>query len=172
MIQTRAYDDALAEAVFRRLDVNDHIEAEMALASSIAPLALWANWRAVQGICAASFVLLTAPNAGARPFAVAQLVATGQGGVVSGAFLARNHAQFQRPIAEAVALIRMKLPAFCQDHGIRRIETRCWAGHPTASRLLEHLGFTLETDMPGFGPNGAHVFRQFARTFPASEQRN
>jgi hypothetical protein len=166
MIEVRPYDDLTAMAVLQRLDAHDHMEAELVRGAPASHLALFADWRAMQAFRLASFVAITGPDRGARPFAVFALAHTGQAGVASAALLARDHAAFRRPLAEMALRIRTELPATCAASGIRRIEARSWAGHPTAAGLLTALGFEHETDMPGFGLSGTITFRQFAWLAP------
>jgi len=71
-------------------------------------------------------------------------------------------------LARLAVAIRQRIPAFAVKTGINRIEARCWAGHPTASRLLAAMGFAHEADMRGFGRDGTQTFRQFAWTKPAT----
>lgn len=165
-VDPRPYDDAAARAVLTRLDPSDHAEAELVRGAVADGYQLWADWRAVQGARIDSRVFFTGPHAGALPFAVGILCHTGQAGVASGAFLARSHRHYRREIAQAAAMIRRALPGFARDTGLRRIEARCWAGHPTAQDLLTALGFVFETDMRGFGATGAVTFLQFAWVAP------
>jgi len=162
MILVRPYDDLAAHAVLSWLDVNDHIEAELVRGQAAGGLQLFADWRAMRGAWVAGHVFHTAPHLGAVPFAVGALVNTGQAGVAQAALLARDHARFRRPLAEVASRIAVELPEFCIRHGIHRVEARCWAGHPTASRFLRAIGFVPETDLPGFGRDGSAIFRQFA----------
>lgn len=171
MIDVRPFDDLGAYQIFAHLDPSDYLEAQLVRSEACTHLGLFSDWRAAEGARLVSFLLRTAPRAGAVPFAVCCLAHTGQAGVAAGAFLARNHATFGRPIAEAVAIIRRQLPQACRSMGIRRVEARCWAGHPTASHLLGLLGFAHECDMAGFGPAGAHTYRQFAIVFPTDQER-
>lgn len=161
-ITTRPYDDLAAMAVFRNLDVHDHLEAELVRGASTTHLGLFGDWRAMQPHHVLSLVAITAPNRGATPFAVLCLANTGQAGVAQAALLARNHALFRTPLRELVRAMARHLPIEARTRGIHRIEARCWAGHPTASRLLSALGFVPEADLYGFGADGRAVFRQFA----------
>ncbi len=164
MIHIRPHEDLAAHAVLSRLDLNDQIEAELVRGQAAGGLQLFAEWRAMQGFWVAGHVFCTATGA---PFAVGALVSTGQAGVAQAALLARDHARFRRPLAEAALRIAAHLPGVCRDRGIHRVEARCWAAHPSASRLLAALGFSHEADLPGFGPDGRAVFRQFALLLPA-----
>lgn len=163
MITARPWEDLAAVAVFRQLDAADHLEAELVRGAPAQGLGLWADWRAVAGHRLLDLVLHTGAG---TPFAVLGLSHTGQAGVASAALLARNHARFARPLAQAVVLIRARMPAWCADTGVRRIEARSWTGHPTAGRLLSAIGFAAEADMPGFGGDGSVKFTQWAWTAP------
>lgn len=162
MIQPRPYNDADAWAVFRMLDGWDFLEAEAVRGTSASGLSLFGDWRQVEGARILSHVILADRDGRSQPFAVLGLGHTGQAGVAQAALLAKCHRTFRRELAELGAVIRRELPEFCKEHGIFRVEARCWSRHPTASRLLEALGFDHETDMPGFGGDGMGVFRQFA----------
>ena len=159
MIQARPYEDTAAHVVLSRLDLNDHIEAELVRGQTAVGLAIFADWRAMRGFWVAGHVFCTATG---TPFAVGALVNTGQAGVAQAALLARDHAQFRRPLTELALWLAAALPAYCRAQGIHRVEARCWAGHPTAARFLRAIGFDCETDMPGFGADGRAHFRQFA----------
>jgi hypothetical protein len=167
MIDLRHYEDLAAMAVLQALDPNDRIEAELIRGAATTHLALFADWRAVQPVRVGSWVIHTSADRGAKPFALLALCNSGQAGVAEAALLARNHRVFRRQLALLAAVIRAEMPAFCARAGIHRIEARCWAGHPTAARLLSALGFTHEADMPGFGPGGTVTYRQFAWISPA-----
>lgn len=164
MIEARPFDDLTAMAVFRDLDPMDRIEAELIRGASCTHLGLFADWRAAQAGAVLSRVILTGPERGARPFAVLVLGHTGQAGVAQAALLARQHRAFRRELAALARVIRQRMPDFCAELGIQRIEARCWAGHPSASRLLAAVGFAHECDMSGFGGAGRVIFRQFAWT--------
>ncbi len=159
MILIRPYDDLTAHAVLSRLDLHDQIEAELVRGRSAIGLELFADWRSMRGAWVAGHVFETRTGA---PFAVGALVNTGQAGVAQAAMLARDHARYRRPLAQLACRIAVELPAFCLSHGIHRVEARCWAGHPTAARFLQAVGFAFETTLPGFGADGRAMFRQFA----------
>jgi hypothetical protein len=158
MIEIRPYDDFEAMAVFRQLDPDDFLEAELVRGAAVSHLSLWGDWRQAQHARLASYVF---SYAGA-PFAVGALAHSGAAGVAEAALLAREHRRFRRPLIRLARQIRSELPEFCARLGIRRIEARCYAGHPRAAQFLEFLGFRHEADLPGFGATGAVVFRQFA----------
>ncbi len=162
MIDTHPYDDYLAMAVLRQLDPSDQLEADLTRGSHTGHLALFADWRAVQGVRALSLILRLDRAHGGTPFAVLALANTGQGGVAQAALLSRDHKTFRFALARAAVLIREGMPEFCNAHGIHRVEARCWSEHPTAPRFLERIGFRHEADMPGFGGNGRTTFSQFA----------
>lgn len=174
MIALRPYDDQAAFAVIERLDVSDRIEAEVVRGAPSTHLALWADWRMMQAARVESWVVTTA--AGGVPFAVLAIANSGQAGVAEAALLARDHRAFRRPLAALAALLRREMPHWCNARGIHRVEARAWADHPTASLLLARIGFHHETDMPGFGPEGRHVYRQWAwvshRCLPFTSIRN
>ena len=151
-------------AVFNRLDVHDHIEAELVRGVTYTALGLFADWRTAQAQGPVSLVATTGPAD--RPFAVLALGHTGQAGVAQAALLAADHDRHRRALARLAIEIRRKMPAFAIETGINRIEARCWGGHPTASRLLTAMGFAHEADLPGYGRDGTHLFRQFAWTRP------
>jgi hypothetical protein len=170
VIALRPYEDFAAMAVLGALDVSDRLEAEIVRGAAASHLALFADWRGMEAFREGSWVAVSGPAA--TPFAVFGLARTGQAGVAAAALLARDHARWRRALARLAILLRREAPAWCAARGIRRIEARAWAGHPTATVLLDALGFTREGDMPGFGGSfwpGA-VFRQFALTFPASNE--
>jgi hypothetical protein len=166
MIQVRAYDPAGALAVMQRLDPADLAEARLTRGQAATGAELFADWHAMQGARVASWMLLTSPARGAVPFALVAVANTGQAGVAQAAFLARDHRRFRRELVMAAGLIAHDMPAWCTDAGIWRIEARAWAGHPSAARFLAAIGFDLEAHMPGFGPNGAETFLQFAWVNP------
>ena len=159
MIVVRPFDSLSAIAVFRQLDTNDQLEAEIVRGAPVAALDLFADWRAASGACWFNHVIQT--RAGAS-FAVLALAPTGQHGVAQAALLARNHHRFRRHIAALALRIRREMPVWSAQHGVNRIEARAWADHPSASRFLTAIGFQAECDMPGFGPGGTATFRQFA----------
>lgn len=161
MIQLRPWEDMAAAAVFRALDPSDLLEAELVRGAAVGHLALWADWRSIEPLRLASFVALTA---GGNPFAVFGLVHTGQAGVASAALLARDHRVFRRPLAQLAVILRDAFPGHCRERGVHRVEARSWSAHPTAPRLLAALGFRAEARMPGFGPDGATEFTQWAWT--------
>jgi hypothetical protein len=158
VIELRAFEDLAAMAVFNRLDPHDQIEAELTRGQPTGPLGLFAEWRAMQPAAIASFV---AHSAG-RPFALFMLANTGQAGVAAAALLAARHDLNRLALARLAVALRRNMASFTKERGIHRIECRAWADHPTASRLLDSLGFHLEADMPGFGLSGQIHFRQFA----------
>lgn len=168
MIRVRPWEDLAAMAVFRQLDIHDHMEAELVRGVSYTALGLFAEWRMAQGQGPLSLIAGTGPAE--RPFAVFCLGQTGQAGVVQGALLAAHHDSHRRALARLAIEIRNRMPRFAAEvtPRIHRIEARAWAGHPTASRILAAMGFTHEADLPGFGPGGTHIFRQFAWTAPAT----
>jgi hypothetical protein len=163
LIQLRPYDDLSAMVVIERLDAHDRLEAEIVRGAATTHLQLFADWRGQEAVRITSLVAVT-PTA--QPFAIFALGHTGQAGVAEAALLARDHRQFRRPLAELGIMLRAGIPDFARRYGIRRIEARAWAGHPTAGRLLAALGFRAEADMPGFGATGAEVYRQFAWLSP------
>lgn len=162
MIRVRPFDDLAAMAVFHQLDVHDHLEAELVRGVNYTALGLFAEWRAAQAQGPLSLIAGTGPAQ--RPFAIFCLGHTGQAGVAQGALLAAHHDRHRVPLARLALIIRDRMPRFAAETGIHRIEARCWAGHPTAHRILAGMGFAHEADLPGFGPGGAHTFRQFAWT--------
>lgn len=148
-------------AVLSALDPMDHMEAEATRGAAVTHLALFAEWRSMEPGRVMSLVLIDKRH-GRQPFAVLGLSNTGQAGVAQAAMLARDHKKYARALAIAGVLIRRQMPTFCEENGIHRVEARAWADHPTASKFLTVCGFSHETDMPGFGANGAVTFRQFA----------
>lgn len=159
MINLRPFDDFAAMDVIRNLDPFDQLEAEATRGATSSHLAIWADWRAMQGATVKSWVVSTGAG---TPFALVALGHTGQGGVAQAAMLARDHRRFRRELVALAVAIRDRMPGFCNELGIHRIEARAWAGHPRASTFLQLVGFKFETDMPGFGPRGTETFRQFA----------
>lgn len=164
MIQARPFTSLAAMAVFRQLDASDQMEAELLRGAPTPALDLFADWRGAAQGCLINLVFETAAG---TPFAVLALAHTGVAGVAQAALLARDHARYRRHLAELAVLIRARMPGWCVEHGVRRVEARCWASHPTAPRLLRHLGFVMEAPMFGFGGHGRATFLQFAATFPA-----
>jgi RimJ/RimL family protein N-acetyltransferase len=165
VIRICPWEDLAAMAVFSRLDVHDHIEAELVRGAPCTALGLFAEWRMAQAQGPISLIAVTGPAD--RPFAVFALGNTGQAGVAEGGLLASDHARHRMALARLAVAIRQRLPAFAVETGINRIEARTWAGHPTASRLLSGMGFRHEADLPAFGRAGDQTFRQFAWTRPA-----
>lgn len=166
MIRVRPFEDLAAMAVFHQLDIHDHMEAELVRGAPYTALGLFAEWRMAQAQGPLSLVATTGPAD--RPFAVFCLGHSGQAGVAEAALLAADHRRNRMALARLAVAIRQRLPAFTAETGIRRIEARCWAGHPTAPRLLSGIGFSHEADMPGFGGDGRQTFSQFAWTQPAT----
>lgn len=164
-IRVTAWDDLAGMAVFRHLDPHDQLEAELVRGQPSHALGLFADWRGMAPHAVLNLILQTA---GGTPFAVLALSNTGQAGVAQGALLARDHGRFRLPLARAAIAIRDRMPAWCAEQGIHRIEARAWAGHPTAPRLLRAIGFAEECLMPGFGLTGTVAFRQFAWVAPAA----
>lgn len=160
MIDLEPYDPALAAYVLKRLDPHDLMEAQLVRGRAVGHLQLFAEWHAAQMGALVSLVLRARP--GGPPFAVLTLNHTGQAGVGQAALLARRHGAWVRELAQAGVLIRRRMAAACDELGVRRIECRSWAGHPTAARFLTRCGFVREADMPGFGAEGAETFCQFA----------
>lgn len=170
MIELRPYDDLAANAVLSFLDPSDHLEAEITRGEATTGLALFADWRAMNGARLLSLVLCTGRKGATRPFAVLGLSHSGAAGVAHAAMLARSHARNRIALARAAVMIRAGLPVFCAEEGIRRIEARCWADHPTAPAFLDGCGFTCECVLPSYGREGTETFLQFAWT--ASSQHH
>lgn len=167
MIQLRPFDDFAAMEVIRHLDPYDQLEAEATRGARSSHLAIWADWRAIEGARVASWVV---HRDSGLPVAVVALANTGQAGVAQAAMLARDHRRFRRELVAVARAIRTDMPGFCNKLGIHRIEARAWAAHPRASAFLRLVGFHHETDMPGFGPGGTETFRQFAWVAVADER--
>jgi hypothetical protein len=165
MIDLRPWDDLTGMAVMRALDPNDFREAEVVRGATVTHLSLFADWRAMLGAQLYGFVAHDDKWMSARPFALGAIVNTGQAGVAQVALLARDHRLHRVSLARLCVTIRQQLPLFCRERGIFRVEARCWFDHPTASTLLEAMGFDHEADMYGFGRDGRAIFRQFARHF-------
>lgn len=156
------WSDERAFAVLRDLDVSDQLEAALFRGDNAEPLALFADWRAANAYRATSLVVLDARR---KPFALLGIMGTGAQGVAQAALLARGHRRWRRHLARLAVSLRREIAGYAAGHGFSRIECRAWSAHPTASRLLDALGFVAECDMPGFS-GGAIVFRQFAWTAP------
>lgn len=165
MIQFAPYDDLAAMQVLSRLDPWDWAEAEATRGAAVTHLQLFAEWRAMQAARVASWVAYD-DQTRTRPFALLALAHTGQRGVAGAALLARDHRKFRRPLVMLARAIRERMPGYCAEAGIARIEARAWAGHPRASAFLSLVGFHHECDMPGFGRAGEETFRQFAWRMP------
>lgn len=166
MISPRPYADDAAMLVLSRLDAHDLLEAEAVRGAAVTHLALFGDWRAMQGAWIASWAVYTRDEGG-EPFALLALAHTGQRGVAGAALLARDHRRFRRELVQLARLIRETMPGLARDLGLTRIEARAWARHPRASAFLSLTGFRHECDMPGFGRDGRDVFRLFAWTDPA-----
>lgn len=160
MIHLFPFEDAMAWRVFEDIDLDDRLEAALARGDAAHPLALFADWRAVNVWRATSVV---AARSDREPFAVVGVVGGGAGGVAQAAMVARTHAEWRRELARLVVELRRRMPAWAGEQGISRIECRCRALHPTAARLLTGVGFRHEADLPGFA-GGHETFRQFAWT--------
>lgn len=165
MITAQPWDDHAAMAVLSALDPHDLIEAQLSRGAAASHLAIFADWRAMQAGALLSLVLRDEGRA-RQPFAVLALGHSGQAGVASAALLARSHKRHRAALVQVARRIGCELPPFCARFGLHRVEARCWAGHPTASRFLTACGFAHETDMNGFGASGAATFRQFAWIAP------
>lgn len=165
LVTLQPWSDHAGWAVLGDLDLDDALEAALWRGDDAAPLALFADWRAANGWRAGSWV---ATGRGGRPFAILGLMPTGAAGVAQAALLSRSHQLHRRELAQLAVTLRAELPGFAAERRITRIECRAHARHPTASRLLEAMGFRHEADLPGFG-GGAIVFRQFAWTKPREE---
>mgnify|MGYP006921631357 CR=1 FL=1 len=79
-VVTAPYADASAMIVFRGLDPNDRIEADLVRGQNVSHLGLFADWRAMQMGAVLSLILTTGPKGG-DPFAVLALGNPGQAGV-------------------------------------------------------------------------------------------
>lgn len=165
MIELRLFNDADAWSVFQLLDGNDFVEAELTRGRAATNVGLFADWRSVEGARLLSQVAVAVRGRKRIPFAVVGLSHTGQAGVAQAAMLAKSHRFFMRELAELGLAIRKGMPAFCRDHGIFRIEARCWADHPRAARFLEATGFHAEARLRGFGGGATRAeFIQYAFT--------
>lgn len=171
MIETRPYDDHHALHIMRNLDRHDLTEAQLVRGQPAGHLALFADWRAMQGARVVSLVLALDAAHGGAPFAVLALANTGQAGVAQAALLARDHRTFRRALAKSAIMIRQQMPEFCAKAGIHRVEARCWAGHPTAPGFLSAIGFTPEAVLRGFGASGRAEFIQFAWIDPQPDPK-
>lgn len=169
MIELAPYSEVAALAVFRQMDHHDLMESRLIRGTAAHYLQLFAEWHAAQAGLVLSMVVKDLGRGGA-PFAVMALGNTGQSGVAQAALLARDHQRFRRPLARTGLEIRRRLPDFCAELGIHRIEARCWRDHPTAARFLRGCMFKHDCDMPGFGPRGAFTYSQFAWTHPDPDQ--
>ncbi len=161
-IEVRSFDDDLALQVMRNLDVNDALEVHMMRGRATSPLALWADWRAVNAFRAASIVAVARRRNRWVPFVVLGVAATGVPHIGQGAMLACNHVEFHDELVRFLLTVRQELPGFALNHKLNRIEARCWADHPSAANLLEAIGFKHEGDLDGFGEGGNVRLRQFA----------
>ncbi|MBY5988206.1 hypothetical protein [Roseovarius atlanticus] len=168
MIDLSGFTNLAGMAVLGHLDVNDLIEAQLVRGHQADHLDLFTDWKVMQAGAVVSLIL-SDPKTGGRPFAVLALGNTGQAGVAQAALLSKCHVRNRRSLARAALQIRARLPIFCEEVGIFRIEARCWSDHPTAPTFLHHCGFHPEVDMPGFGPKGRDRFTQFAWTNPCTK---
>lgn len=160
-IDPRPYFDHGAWAVFQDLDAFDFLEAEHTRGTRYSSLGLFAEWRAAEGVRFLSHVVVRRSAGRVDPFAVVGLSHTGQAGVAQAAMLSRDHGAWRRELVQLARLTRETLPGLCARMGVRRIECRCWAKHPTAPRFLEAMGFWPEAELPGFGATGAETFLQY-----------
>lgn len=171
MIHLHPYNDPEAWEVFRFLDGSDFIEAEIVRGARATNPGLFADWHQMEGVRLLSHVVLAEQGATRRPFAVIGLSHSGQAGVAHAAMLAKDHRQYRRELIELGIAIRHGLPDFCAEHGVRRIEARAWAHHPTASRFLQAIGFQMEAAMAGFGADKPTEFLQFAYVSPTPARK-
>lgn len=163
MIRIQPWSDDAALAILRDLDVNDALEAALWRGGDAEPLSLWADWRMAGP---GSLIAAATRQLGAwAPFALMALTPTGAAGVASAALMARDHARWRPELIELARHWRETLPGYCAERGVTRCECRSWVGHPTAARLLRHIGFRFEARLAGFG-GGAIVFDQYAWTAP------
>lgn len=163
MISVRPYEDLAAYAVLSRLDPVDLLEAQVTRGRPTTTLEMFSDWRAANGFRLASWIVFTGAG---EPCALVGLSHTGQAGVAGAAMLARDHARFRRPLAQAASMMRSRMPAYAAETGVRRIEARAWASHPSGCDMLARIGFRVEAVMPGFGPQGIDRFVQYAWTAP------
>lgn len=168
MIELAPFESLGAISVLSRLDPNDLIEAHLVRGAQANHLDIFADWRAMQSHAVLSLVLKDRKTGG-KPFAVLALGHTGQAGVGQAALLACDHARYRRQLVNASRQIRDRMPEFCSEWGIHRIEARCWSKHPTAGGFLTACGFKYEADLPGFGADGLETFQQFAWIFEQPE---
>ncbi|MEO1796605.1 MAG: hypothetical protein AAFR53_06275 [Pseudomonadota bacterium] len=166
-IRIEPYTDARAFDVLRWLDHDDYLEASLVRGQPPQALALFSEWRALEPLRLASYVLTTDCEINPRPFAVLGVSLSGMAGVAQAALLAKSHTTYRRQLVTAAREIRAQLPLICAEKAINRIEARCWAHHPTAPRFLAACDFHLEAKLPGFGVEGAVPFLQFAYLPPA-----
>jgi hypothetical protein len=101
------------------------------------------------------------PEGGAEPFAILGIAEALASCTGSAALIARDHVAFARPLRRLCAGLRADLPTVMAATGFRRVEARCWSGHPTAPHLLRAIGFKFETELHGFGLSETH-WLQFA----------
>lgn len=166
-VEIRPWDDELALKVFRNLDPNDRVEADIQRGAPATPLEMWHEWKIGRGVAYGSFVAVVPAKAGGAmaecPFAVFTLSQAGQAGIGWAALLACNHDHFRLELAQVAAQIRHGLPLLAAESNLVRIETRCWADHPTAQHLLRALGFAQECEIDVSDAIGPSRFLQFAR---------
>jgi len=56
-------------------------------------------------------------------------------------------------------LLRDKISDFCNEHKLRRLQAYVECDFPEATRLVEHLGFTIESTMSNFiGDKDAYMY--------------
>ncbi|KHQ50289.1 hypothetical protein [Mameliella alba] len=161
MIDVTPWDNRAGLIVLSQLDPADWREAQLARGGGMDHLDVFADWRLVQANALLS-VILRDTSRGGEPFAVLCLAPTGHRGIAQAALLARSHKRFRRCLVAAAGRIRDDMPEFCREWGIRRVEARCWAGHPRAPRFLAACGFLPEVRMAGFGGDDPAEFVQFA----------
>ncbi|MDR6266547.1 hypothetical protein [Roseobacter sp. N2S] len=161
------YQTQLARSVFDFLDLNDLAEGRAVRGDPEATaLDMFLDWHGANTYRLISHVITTRKSGRETPFAVLGLSHTGYAGVGQVALLARHHHLFARPLAETCVLARKNIEAVARRRGLTRLEARSWAGHPSGGRLLETIGFALETQMPGFGDG--EIFEQYGLQIPTT----
>lgn len=164
MIDLVQYRPELAVEVFRNLDGADRMEADALRDPGTHFLGLFGDWHNAARHAIESGVFVKKSALGNAPFAVIALANTGIAGVAEGAFLAADHSQNFWSIGRAAVFLKRHWLSYMAERQIHRIEARCDAAHPRASRLLEQIGFEFCCNLPGYGRDGSHTFKLYALT--------
>lgn len=151
VVDLAPFDPEAAYAVLRALDVQDRREIEV-LSGPRQPAGLLAEFMNLSAISHDMRIAWRiTPGAARSPFAIVMICPHGPTGVASAGLLAKDHRRWARELSQLAIELRVAMPGFAAAHGLARIETRAWRGHPTAHSLLGAIGFRNEAELQGFG---------------------